>query len=245
MSNLLSVSARVVIITTLNRVEIQISDLLSNPITDAQTISAIDWLLHNVDNSSIAQPVAGLSKVTLLKTGETNLGNVANFADCAAGSCGNVPTITPLASSTIVSDWSVYTNYVGASSVTAGAQIVGGTQITAMNGGTPSQLILGPGPYTSANNSITGGRLSQLKHNPFLQTDLNYHISYIIDYGTNSGVTALTQITQARMSFGTTFAANQELDLIVETPEPATTAMMLGGLGLIVIGTRRRRNPKA
>ena len=57
--------------------------------------------------------------------------------------------------------------------------------------GGPSQTIIGPGPYTNANSSITGS-----SHNPYLNQTATFSF-------TVSGVTAATTVSAASFSFGT------------------------------------------
>jgi hypothetical protein len=139
--------------------------------------------------------------------------------------------MNPLTS--ITTRWALFTSAAPNSS-SVGAQIAGGTQLTAISGGKPTQLIIGPPNYNNPNAAITG-------HNPFLETSSSTHISYVITYGANSGVTENTVISQARLSFGTAFVATQELDLIPEVPEPGTLTISLTGMALIGLGGLRRQ----
>jgi hypothetical protein len=217
---------RVTFITSLNQVEIQVQNLEPGISFETQAITAIDWLLHNVDLSPTSQPTAGLGSVALVTSGEANLGQVINISGST--------TYTTAALTTITNRWALFTS--PGTSTTAGAEITGGTQLTASSGGKPNQLIIGAPNYSNPNAAITG-------HNPFLETDTSTHISYKITYGANSGVTDATVITQARLSFGTAFAATQELDLILETPEPGTVLLSLAGIGLLRVGRLRLRRP--
>src|SRR5262249_10343655 len=88
---------------------------------------------------------------------------------------------------------------------------------------TPSQEIIGPGPYGSANGSIAGNG----PHNPFL----NQSAVFVIQ---NSSITADTTASDVVFSFGTTFGAE---DSTVPgaggqggpVPEPATFGLLAGG----------------
>jgi hypothetical protein len=207
-----AVDDRITFITSQNQVEIQIQNLELNISREIQAISAIDWLLHNTDNSAISQPTS----IALVTSGETNLGQVINISGST--------TYTTAALTSITNRWAISTS---------GQQIIGGQEISTFTGGSPSQLIIGPPNYNNPNNAVTG-------HNPFLETSDTTHISYVLTYGANSGVTGATLITQARLSFGTMFATTQELDLIPEVPEPGTIALSLAGIVLICLGRLRR-----
>jgi len=207
-----AVNVQVTFITSLNQLEVQIQNLEGSISVETQAVSAVDWLLKNLDNSPTIQP----STITLVQTNEAGLGQVVNITSTTA-------TLSAL--TTITNRWGISSS---------GQQIVGGEQISTFTGGSPSQLIIGPPPYNHPNAAITG-------HNPFLETDSSTHISYVLGYGTNSGVTANTVISQARLSFGTSFATAQELDLVFEAPEPGTVGLLLGGIALICLGLTRRR----
>jgi hypothetical protein len=68
------VDDRITFITSLNRVEIQVQNLELNIRLETQAITAIDWLLHNIDNSGTSQPTSGLGSVALTTSGDPNLG---------------------------------------------------------------------------------------------------------------------------------------------------------------------------
>jgi len=96
--------------------------------------------------------------------------------------------------------------------------------------GDPDQTIIGPGPYTNANSSLTGD-----PHNPLINQSATFSFAV-------SGVTASTNITAATFSFGTVTGA----DVVGEvcstdcgsttqaTPEP--TSMFLVGGGMLFAG---------
>lgn len=213
-----AVNDRITFITSANQVEIQIQNLQTNISVETQAIVAVDWLLNGFAN---AQPTS-ITMLTDANSTETGLGQVITIS-------GSTSYTTALLSS-ITSRWSVSTS---------GEQLTGGSEITAIGGGKPNQLIIGPPNYNNPNAAITG-------HNPFLETDTSgSHISFVLDYAPSVGITAATTINSTtgfrpRLSFGTTFSTTQELDLIVETPEPETVVLSLAGIALMFAGRRWR-----
>ena len=100
--------------------------------------------------------------------------------------------------------------------------VSGGLQLDALGFIGPANLIIGPpaGTYSNANGSIAGNG----PHNPFLNQTATFNLSI-------PGVTALTTITSATFSFGTTAGVN--VSGVVATPEPSAVVLVLcGGLAL-------------
>ena len=103
----------------------------------------------------------------------------------------------------------------------------------------PSELIIGPGPYTQANGSIDGNAA----HNPFLDQTATFTFSV-------PGVTATTGVTAASFSFGT--GGNDIVPGVPGgggggggggvVPEPASLGLVaIGGLMLLIGRMRRSR----
>ena len=87
--------------------------------------------------------------------------------------------------------------------------------------GGPSGLIIGPGPYTSANGSIAGNG----PHNPFIDQTATFTLALL-------GATAQTVISNVIFSFGTNGAI---------IPIPAAVWLFISGLvGLIGIARRKQ-----
>ena len=88
----------------------------------------------------------------------------------------------------------------------------------------PATLIIGPGPYTNANGSITDND----PHNPFIDTSATWTLAF-------AGATASTVICNVVFSFGTQPGAN------VAVPIPAAVWLFGSGLlGLVAIARRRQ-----
>jgi len=122
-----------------------------------------------------------------------------------------------------------------AGTVSSTAWQLSGFHLSALGGGQPTGLIIGPsgsgGVYGNANGSIAGNG----PHNPFYNGTATFTLSIpgIID-----GPTGGTQVTGATFSFGTT--AGSEVVCVgphALVPDGSATVMLLGaalsGLGLI------------
>jgi len=88
----------------------------------------------------------------------------------------------------------------------------------------PATLIIGPGPYTNANGSITDND----PHNPFIDPSATWTLAF-------AGATASTVISNVVFSFGKQPGAN------VAVPIPAAVWLFGSGLlGLVAIARRRQ-----
>jgi hypothetical protein len=211
------ISDRVTFITSLNTVEIQVQNLQTSADVDTQAIAAIDWALNGFAN---ATPTS-ITLLTSANSSETGLGQVVNITGSGTGGY----TLSSL--TTITNRWKIATT----------SAISGGTEISVFGGGQPNQLIIGPPTY-SPNSSITN-------HNPFLETDASTHISFLMTYDASVGITSATTINSQTgfrpvLDFGTTLTGTQQVELIVELPEPAPVLSCLSGL-LLLLGARRFR----
>jgi hypothetical protein len=96
---------------------------------------------------------------------------------------------------------------------------------------TPQGLIIGPGPYSNANASITGpghGRFPLGQHNPFIDQTATFTLAL-------TGASSNTAISNVVFSFGTEAGQN-----VVAIPIPA--AVWLFGSGLFaLVGIARRK----
>ena len=110
--------------------------------------------------------------------------------------------------------------------------VMGGIQISALGGGSPDDLIIGPpgpgGVYTNANGSIAGNN----SHNPFI----NQTATFVLDV---AGVTGTTQITSATFSFGTTAGVDIPGVPPNTVPEPTSMMLLASTLGVLVVGLRK------
>jgi len=79
--------------------------------------------------------------------------------------------------------------------------------------------------------------------NEYFQTNTNKDIAWLLTFAPSAGIDASDTVTSANMAFGLTFNANSIESLTLE-PEPGTVAMMIGGLGLILVGGWPRALPR-
>jgi hypothetical protein len=97
--------------------------------------------------------------------------------------------------------------------------------------GSPRQTIIGPGPYTAANPSVTVG-----VHNPYIDRIATFTFSA-------DGLTADTVVSNGTFAFGTAEGNNVPgvSEPVAMAPEPSSALLMLGGLGLLALGAAHFR----
>jgi hypothetical protein len=158
---------------------------------------------------------------------EIMLGNTPTSASLA-GSSGTLINIapggavTPYAGS--ISHWGVALSGSTITLATAGNGSVGGK---------PIDLIIGPGPYTNANSSITG-------RNPQIQGTGTFDLTAL-------GITSDTTVTGVVFSFGTgpdsflTGVPTTTPIIPVPVPEPSSMAILGAGIIGLALVVRRKR----
>jgi len=218
------VSLKVTFITSTNQVEVRITNLLVNPTKETQAVASVDFLLAGFSG---VQPTAISLKKNL--TTDPDLGYVVNFAG---------------KKSTAYTTASITTAPTDAWGITNTNILSGGTQISAISGGSPDYLIIGKSTsatdYVGVNNAVTG-------HTPFLGTNPDDYIAFTLTYAPTAGITANTAISKQNMpivDFGTTFAAGQEL-VLTDQPEPETLTLMTCAMGLFLALTMIRTRVKS
>jgi hypothetical protein len=96
-------------------------------------------------------------------------------------------------------------------------------------------LIIGAGPYTNANGSITGNP----PHNPFLDESATFTIM-------DSTFTSATVPSNVVFGFGTQFGSEVNGSLSASgSAVPEKNTMLLIGTGLVLFGSFRKRLLKA
>jgi len=230
------VTAYVDIITRLNQIEVQITNATGVMNVDTEAISSIDFLIRGVSGLPAGTT---LSLTTPTNSADPNLGGRVII-----GSGGAVTFSSDLSNLTAAPVCASFTTNT-ATCPGIGWQIASSSATVLYSGiklstfpATPDYLIASAPPYTGANGSITGA-----SHNPFLETSASQHISFKLNFTAAAGINENTQIDtdegdRPRLNFGT---SDMGFEVQMDNPEPGTVAMMLGGLGLIVVGARRRR----
>ncbi|HET9161378.1 MAG TPA: PEPxxWA-CTERM sorting domain-containing protein [Caulobacteraceae bacterium] len=164
-----------------------------------------------------ANPTAAgqlLSGIQILGTGATG-STLTNSAGALVNISGG--TATPTGGT--IDHWG---------STVSGGSIFLATAGTGSVGGMPVDLIIGPGPYTNANSSIT-------VRNPQISQTATFTLML-------TGVTN-PNITGVNFMFGT--GPDFSLPGVPGVPEPATCAMLILGFGMVGAGLRLRRKSVA
>ena len=196
-----SVNASAVFVTGPGTLTVTLSDLLGNPTNAGELLSNIQFALSSSLNGSASMS----SSAT-----ERTVNHDNSFTE----------------GSTVSTGWALQASG-------------GGGIIICMicpNNGTPaasnppSHLIIGAGPYTNANGSITGNG----PHNAFLDETATFTIS-------DSAITSTTVASNVVFGFGTQFGSQvNATQQVSASAMPENRTMLLIGTGLILIGSFRR-----
>jgi hypothetical protein len=176
---------------------IAITNLEANPTAAGQLISDLSFVLAN-----------GSTKLTSPGSLSNTISNGSGGSVTVLDSSFNATTTT-----TLPTTWQF-----GSSG--------SGFLLNDLTGGSPANMIIGPGPYTNANPSITG-------HSPSLAGTVLFTITGF------SGLKSTTLISDVEFSFGTgpdSFSPGE-----LPTPEPVSFVLAATGLIGIYFFRRRRR----
>lgn len=178
-----SVAARAYFTTGAGTLTISLVDLLANPTDDGQTISDLEF-----------QVVGGLSGTTTMTS---DIGQTITIGG-GTGTTGTTGT----------ANWGfgAYNSGFITCIICPTSPLSQPPNPTAP----PSDLIVGPGPYSNANASFTS-------HDPYINQTLTITIS-------NMNITTTTQISNVVFSFGTQFGST--VGGIVLTPEPSGALLL-------------------
>ncbi len=175
------------------------------------------------DEQNAGQLLAGL---------EFSVSGVTNGFSLGSSS-GNLITVTGPGSGTpgstgVSTGWGFGTN----SGAIIVCEICPGSAMlsTPVTGGPPSHTIIGPGPFTNPNASLTGN------HNPFFDQSVTFVVS-------DASFTPSSTISSAAFRFGTN-AAQAPLPGSPASTVPEPAGLFLTGAGLFGIGFTRRRFAK-
>lgn len=197
------VNAQAIFTTGAGTLTITLQDLQANPTDVGQLLSDLQFTLSTGDTTaSLFSSSADF--ITIASNG--------SVTDNGTGSTG----------------WGFGSGTLGAGNYLL--CVICGAGVSA--GGTPpSEAIIGPGPYTSANPSIAGNG----PHNPFINQTATFTIH-------DSNITASTVVSKVTFSFGTAFGSNV---IGVPTPEPRSTVVILAAFALMAVVYRRRKKALA
>jgi hypothetical protein len=162
--------------------------------------------------TSIGQTLSGvIITLATAPTGATLQPGTANLIDFSGA--------TPVTSTGPIDHWGA---------TVSGGDVFLATAGTGSEGGMPTYLIVGPGPYTNANASLG-------VHSPLIDQTGTFTIDL-----TGAGTTAPV-VTGVQFLFGT--GPDTTVPGVPGVPEPATWAMLILGFGMIGAGLRLRRRP--
>ena len=186
----------------------------------------------------LANPTAAgqlISDLSFVLSGGLSTGSLSNSISSTVGSSSPVTVLnSSFQSSTTTTTPSTWQLSHGSTDCANGVSSC--YFLNDLTGGSPANMIIGLGPYTNANPSITG-------HAPSLAGTV------VFEVGSITGLSSTTTVSGVNLSFGTGPDSFTTLEACTSgctgtiestsTPEPFTT--MLGGAGLIAIGLLRRR----
>jgi hypothetical protein len=177
------------------------------------------------DPTSVAQNLSDLA--FNLSTGQTS-GTLSSSSPFALRTIdGSGGTYADVAGS--ITHWALESNTTNGGLSTAGLRLC-----DLCVGGQPINTIVGPPNgsdlYLSANGSIAGSG----PHNPFIGQSATFTLAI-------PGITSTTTVTNAIFSFGTTEGSNVPGRPPQVVPEPATAALLGGGLIALAWILRRRK----
>jgi hypothetical protein len=212
-----------------------------------------------VSASALIVTEPGFISITLtdLQANPTNVAQLISDFDFTLSDGATTGTLVSQAGTLVSIDKGGTSNPVSgiATGWQSNSDVSGGIQISAIGGGQPKNLIIGPGGaggiYTNANGSISGNPA----HNPFI--DGTGLFTVIIP-----SVTADTQVLSAAFSFGdaseldvtnsdagasnAAFSSDAALGVDVTSldpspvPEPASMLLLASTLGALLLGFRKR-----
>jgi len=201
---------------------IAITDTEANPKGAGQLLSGLSFLLQNAGTTL------------------PDIGTLSDTINNDSNGNGTGGAVTVLSASLTTTTTTSKPGTWQFGTVSQEGQGKAGFDLTTLTGGSPENMIIGPGPYTNANSSITG-------HSPSLAGTVDFSIS---DF---PGLTTSTVLSDVNFFFGTGPDASEALTctsgcsgtistgVITATPEPFS--LFLAGGALIAIGLLRRRSP--
>ena len=196
-----SVNASAVFVTGPGTLTITLSDLLASPTSVGELLSNVQFALSSSLNGSASMS----SSAT-----ERTINPDQSFTE----------------GSTVSTGWALQASGGGGIMIC----MICPNHGTPASTSPPSHLIIGAGPYTNANGSITGNG----PHNPFLDETATFTIS-------DSAITSATVASGVVFGFGTQFGSEvtgQVAGSASAVPESRT--MLLIGTGLILLGSFKR-----